>query len=324
MKKTLLALAVLAAAGSVNAVEILKSDAGTVDFYGQIRVQADFEEHKDATLNAGASRAGVKAKYTLEQGVDILGEVEFRISSQNGTEDTKWDVRKHWLGVGTEYGSLKFGKQSVIADDVYGAEYSYVYGMSDGVLYPMDWLNSSLIKYEFTHDSFWVKASYGLPESDAANPNQELLELYAGTSFGDLALHAGVGQWEKTPGDETKFYEVTGEYTLGSTLFGVTYSAFDKDGKNNDQDAVSLGVTHQLTKTLKPYIGYQMVDFEVGNDICKDKAGNKVECKDTDYGYLGLEYKPASWFLTYAEYGYSKQETKDSENKFAIGARVYW
>ncbi|ENM3752434.1 MULTISPECIES: porin [Vibrio] len=324
MKKTLLALAVLAAAGSANAVEILKSDAGTVDFYGQIRVQADFEEHKDATLNAGSSRAGVKAKYTLEQGVDILGEVEFSIRSQKGTEADKWDVRKHWLGVGTEYGSLKFGKQSVIADDVYGAEYSYVYGQSDGVLYPMAWLNSSLIKYEFTHDSFWVKASYGLPESDAANPNEELLELYAGTSFGDLALHAGVGQWEKTPGDETKFYEVTGEYTLGSTLFGVTYSAFDKDGKNNDQDAVSLGVTHQLTKTLKPYIGYQMVDFEVGNDICKDKAGNKVECKDTDYGYLGLEYKPASWFRTYAEYGYSKQETKDSENKFAIGARVYW
>ncbi|ENM3816820.1 porin [Vibrio cholerae] len=324
MKKTLLALAVLAAAGSVNAVEILKSDAGTVDFYGQIRVQADFEEHKDATLNAGASRAGVKAKYTLEQGIDILGEVEFSIRSQKGTEADKWDVRKHWLGVGTEYGSLKFGKQSVVADDVYGAEYSYVYGMSDGVLYPMAWLNSSLIKYEFDNDSFWVKASYGLPESDAANPNEELLELYAGTSFGDLNLHAGLGQWEKTPGDETKFYEVTGEYTLGSTLFGVTYSAFDKDGKNNDQDAVSLGVTHQLTKTLKPYIGYQMVDFEVGNDICKDKAGNKVECKDTDYGYLGLEYKPASWFLTYAEYGYSKQETKDSENKFAIGARVYW
>lgn len=311
MKKTLLALAVLAAAGSVNAVEILKSDAGTVDFYGQIRVQADFEEHKDATLNAGSSRAGVKAKYTLEQGVDILGEVEFRISSQNGTEeDTKWDVRKHWLGVGTEYGSLKFGKQSVVADDVYGAEYSYAYGMSDGVLYPMDWLNSSLIKYEFDNDSFWVKASYGLPESDAANPNEELLELYAGTSFGDLNLHAGLGQWEKTAGVETKFYQVTGEYTLGSTLFGVTYSAFDKDGKNDDQDAVSLGVTHQLTKTLKPYIGYQMVDIEVGND--------------TDYGYLGLEYKPASWFLTYAEYGYSKEETKDSENKFAIGARVYW
>ncbi|KQA24897.1 porin [Vibrio paracholerae] len=316
MKKTLLALAVLAAAGSVNAAEILKSDAGTVDFYGQIRVQADFEEHKDATLNAGSSRAGVKAKYTLEQGVDILGEVEFSIRSQKGTEADKWDVRKHWLGVGTEYGSLKFGKQSVIADDVYGAEYSYVYGQSDGVLYPMDWLNSSLIKYEFTHDSFWVKASYGLPESDAKDSkgnslaNQELVEFYAGTSFGDLALHAGVGQWEKTPGDETKFYEVTGEYTLGSTLFGVTYSAFDKDGKNDDQDAVSLGVTHQLTKTLKPYIGYQMVDVEVGND--------------KDYGYLGLEYKPASWFRTYAEYGYSKEETKDSENKFAIGARVYW
>ncbi|MBJ7019461.1 porin, partial [Vibrio cholerae] len=83
-------------AGSVNAVEILKSDAGTVDFYGQIRVQADFEEHKDATLNAGSSRAGVKAKYTLEQGVDILGEVEFSIRSQKGTEADKWDVRKHW------------------------------------------------------------------------------------------------------------------------------------------------------------------------------------------------------------------------------------
>ncbi|TYA05809.1 porin [Vibrio cholerae] len=318
MKKTLLALAVLAAAGSANAVEILKSDAGTVDFYGQIRVQAEFEEHKDTTLDAGSSRAGVKAKYALEQGIDILGEVEFSLASEKTThkdEKATWAVRKHWLGVGTDFGSLKFGKQSVVADDVYGAEYSYVYGQSDGVLYPMAWLNSSLIKYEFTHDSFWVKASYGLREGDQVKkedgktksiPNQELVEFYVGTSFGDLNLHAGVGKSQS----ETTFYQATGEYTLGSTLFGVTYSAFDKDGKNNDQDAVSLGVTHQLTKTLKPYIGYQMVDVEVGND--------------TDYGYLGLEYKPASWFRTYAEYGYSKQETKDSENKFAIGARVYW
>lgn len=310
MKKTLLAIAVLATASSASAVEILKSDAGTVNFYGQIRVQADFEEHKDPTLNAASSRAGINANYALAQGVDILGEVEFSIRGQKGTEADKWDVRKHWLGVGTDFGSLKFGKQSVVADDVYGAEYSYVYGLSDGVLYPMDWLNSSLIKYEFDHDSFWVKASYGLPESDATNPNQELMELYAGTSFGDLNLHAGLGQSKPNVGDEAKFYEVTGEYTLGSTLFGVTYSAFDKDGKDKDQDAVSLGVTHQLTKTLKPYIGYQMVDIEVGND--------------SDVGYLGLEYKPTSWFRTYAEYGYSKEETKDSENKFAIGARVYW
>lgn len=46
MKKTLLALAVLAAAGSVNAAEILKSDAGTVDFYGQLRTELKFLEDK--------------------------------------------------------------------------------------------------------------------------------------------------------------------------------------------------------------------------------------------------------------------------------------
>ncbi len=67
MKKTLLALAVLAAAGSVNAAEILKSDAGTVDFYGQLRTELKFLEDKDPTIGSGSSRAGVDANYTVNE-----------------------------------------------------------------------------------------------------------------------------------------------------------------------------------------------------------------------------------------------------------------
>lgn len=82
MKKTLLALAVLAAAGSVNAAEILKSDAGTVDFYGQLRTELKFLEDKDPTIS-GSSRAGVDANYTVNDSLALQGKVEFALKEWN-------------------------------------------------------------------------------------------------------------------------------------------------------------------------------------------------------------------------------------------------
>ncbi|EKO3589005.1 porin [Vibrio metschnikovii] len=305
MKKTLVALLVASAATSVNAAEIYKSDTGSVNFYGQLRTQITFEKDKDATLDAGSSRAGVNAKYSLYPDLDILGKVEFRISNQAGVEDTKWDVRQHYIGFASDMGTFTFGKQIVVADDVYGAEYSYAFG-GEG-LYPMGAFNSSMIKYELERDAFWLKASYSLPETDSKNPNQELSELFFGTSYKNLSLHAGLGQWEETSGVDINFYEATAEYTFGKTLVGFTYYHIDADVDKNN---FNFAGTHQLTDTIKPYAGYEMIKPKSGNDI--------------DNVYLGVEFKPATWFRTYAEYAYYKEQTKDSVSKFAIGARVYW
>ncbi|TOK15332.1 porin, partial [Vibrio parahaemolyticus] len=67
MKKTLLALAVVASATSVNAAEVFKSEEGSVDFYGQLRPTLLFLDSTDHTaeLNTSSSRMGVNGVYVV-------------------------------------------------------------------------------------------------------------------------------------------------------------------------------------------------------------------------------------------------------------------
>lgn len=76
----------LAAAGSVNAVEILKSDAGTVDFYGQLRQEFKKLDGKDATLSSGSSRAGFDAKYAINEELNWLGKAELSLNESKASD----------------------------------------------------------------------------------------------------------------------------------------------------------------------------------------------------------------------------------------------
>ncbi|OWO77446.1 porin, partial [Vibrio cholerae] len=88
---------------------------------------------------------------------------------------------------------------------------------------------------------------------------------YVGATFGDLAVHAGGGQnrdkafkvGSNTVGTTTtdikadvtnSYFEVTGEYTIGDALIGVTYYNAELDVENNplviDEDAISVAGTY--------------------------------------------------------------------------------
>lgn len=125
-EKTLLALAVLAAAGSVNAAEIVKNDSGSVNFYGQIREAMTYSHSNDESktaADAGSSRAGINASWKLTDDLNLIGKAEFGIVSSMKS-------RQNWIGVSSDdYGSLYVGRTALLADDVYGAEYSWYYGI---------------------------------------------------------------------------------------------------------------------------------------------------------------------------------------------------
>ncbi|MHC6527779.1 MULTISPECIES: porin [unclassified Vibrio] len=333
MKKTLLALAVATAATSVNAAEILKTEDGSVDFYGQLRTELKFLDDKDATLGSGSSRAGVDATYTVTDGFDILGKVEFGLK-----DNSDMYVRNHIFGIATDYGTIKLGKQWTTSDDVYGADYSYFFGGTAlRYITLSDALHDSQIKYSLEKDNWWVKAGYGLDEDDT---NQELAELFAGASFGDLALHVGGGKntdnaWDGSSDEVSNtYYEATAEYTIGDALIGFTYYHAKLENEDNNheikENGYSLAGTYKVADKTTVYGGYEYTEQDP--DFASDEDGTLI--------YAGVEYKFASWARVYAEYGYAdgttlgysnkgsdatvEATTVDSENNFAIGARVYW
>ncbi|UTZ36973.1 porin [Vibrio campbellii] len=331
MKKTLLALAVAATATTVNAAEVFKSEDGSVNFYGQLRQELKLLDDQDPTLSSGSSRVGVDAAYKVNDDFKVVGLVEISVR-----EDKDMYVRQHQIGFETATaGSFRFGKAFTISDDVYGADYSYFFGgtaLRYGTLSGAE--HSSQIKYAYENEAFWVKAAYGLPED---NKEQELAEIFAGKSFGDLAVHVGggvntdknfVGRFDLT----NTYFEGTAEYTFGKALVGFTYyNATLEDNKNSheiNENAFSLAGTYNVADKTTVYAGLEYTEQDPN---FRDKEDGTVF-------YAGVEYKFASWARVYAEYGYAdgttlgytkdevliKGSTVDSENNFGIGARVYW
>ena len=193
MKKTLLAVAIPAIifSNAASALELLKNDESLVNFYGQLRTEVKKLEDKDVTLNAGSSRAGVQAEYELTDTVDVFGKVEFGLNYAADGSDYTMKNRLHIAGLDTEFGKFSFGRQWVVADDIYGADYSYFFG---GTALRYATLSGarhdSMIKYEYEGDNFLLAGNVGLPEDDT---NQELAELYLSSSVGDLNFHLGGG-----------------------------------------------------------------------------------------------------------------------------------
>ncbi|MFC1507636.1 porin [Pseudomonadota bacterium] len=365
MKKTLLAVAIpsLLFATSVNAVEIYKSDEGSADFYGQLRTQLEKYEDKEVTLNAGSSRTGVQAQYKLTDTVDVFGKVEFGLSFNTKKEDYSMKNRLHYAGVETDFGKFTFGRQWIVSDDSWGAEYSYFFGGSAMLHATLSGArHDSLIKYNYEGEDFWLAANYGLSEDDT---NQELAELYAGTSLGDFNFHLGGGQnrdktykvgthtieevkdpatgalttlkseKEITADLQNTYFEGTVEYTVGDALIGFTYyNAVLESGGGQEikQHGYNFGGTYSLADNASAYVGFAFTDQDASESSLKDG--------DSKVFNIGSVYHFNKWARIYAEYayadgrtlGFSNKESDaiikptevDSESKFAIGARVYW
>lgn len=332
MKKTLVALLVASAATSVNAADIYKSDDVTVDFYGQLRQHVEFTNKKDADGNSvdpkidqGSSRVGVNLTYkALEEGLDVVAKVEYRVGES-------WELRQHYIGMSSEYGVMTYGKQIPIYDDVYGAEYSYHYGLApylsgfrkadgsaDGGLEGNFW-QSSAIKYQLALDNSWVKAQYNLAENNA---NAELFEIYAGTTYDSWALHIGAASMsDKKVIDkvaknvDSTYFEATAEYLLGKGKVGFTYAYNeDKNKINNTKvktNGFHLGAKYEVAPKTSLYGGAQFID-------------GKNDAADITNLYLGAEYMFAKWARTYVEYGFNDTDNEKNVSSLAIGARVYW
>ena len=338
MKKTLLALAVLAtAAGSVNAAEIVKTDDASVDFYGQLREYATkSDKDSDATLASSSSRAGINASYKATDTLKVLGTVEFGLGESNSG-----DNRKHYVGLSSsEWGTLTIGKQSILADDLWGVENSYL-GNSASMLpeasgFGQSWLQQAMFKYSFETDAGWVQAEYSYDNGDT---NPTVAEVFVGTKVDNLDIYGGVGYQDDRTSTSTTTQTVSGTSIVSTTTsvkadkelkhgmitvnyngegwnLGTTYwHAEIEDNSANTKlttDSIVVAGAYSLTEKLQAYGGYEFVaDYaEEGNDY------NNV--------YGGMLYKFGSWARVFAEGGVNNQDVADDDYYYGVGARVYW
>lgn len=357
MKKTLLALAVLAAAGSANAAEVFKTEDASVNLYGQLREyieSSDIDGKDDPAINKSSSRVGLEITYDVNDDLSVVGKVESALDS--GSE-----LRQHYIGFASDtYGSLTFGKHAPLYDDIYGAIYIYHYDMGPyGSDFNDNFFQENSAQYQYENNGFWVKGQYNLPENDKS---AEMGELYVGSSFGDLSLHiggafmddsrgkkdaAGVKTYENKYGHvESTYGEFTAEYAIGDGIVGATYAYNKRDSKSlgikEESNSFHVSAKFPVAEKTSLYGAYQYWDWDYSNGIDRDDTHNLI---------LGAEYKFSSWAVAYVEYNYRDEDknftsndsgdrydsgaiTRSGEgtaksgegtaNNVVLGARVYW
>ncbi len=118
MKKTLIALAVLAASGATFA-------QSSVTLYGI----ADVVIHKDKNVSAAMTSGGVSTSRLGFKGSEDLGgglmanfKIERSIALDTGSDAGSWD-RYAYVGLSGGFGEVKLGKTGTAYDDISGATF---------------------------------------------------------------------------------------------------------------------------------------------------------------------------------------------------------
>ncbi|WP_117233254.1 porin [Vibrio maerlii] len=310
MKKTLLALAVVTAATSAQAVEIFNQDGVTVGLHGDIEVV-----YKNETTRSSFQQEiqdadfGFDTRYMINDEFTVGAYWEFDGSKHTNAVDTKNGDQFVALYSQT-YGSIKFGRLCTAIDDA-GIGSDYQYGISsffDTNYSPCD---DEAVRYDYDNGSFYVTAGMiqDKVDSDGKNVNASDDTYYDGKigyRVADFDFTAFYGSADNAAKDVVMGFE--GRFGgIENVNLALAYYNADKDNfnnANNDTIAVSADYTMGLWSFAA---GYSTSDHD-------------VSALDKDSWYLNTGYGIAPNTKVYAELGGDDQD--DSDLAFAIGAKA--
>lgn len=283
MKKSLIAIAVLAASGAAMA-------QSSVTVYGIADVVVHKDKNKNTTLTSGgvsASRigfmgtedlgGGLKAHFVLEQGFDLV--------SGDQSFDGKIFGREASVGLSGAFGAVKIGRMATAYDDFQRATNAAF----DSVLTPSNvWNNGYTDRSDQTlyystpsFGGFNAAVSYNLEQVPGkenvvslfagydAGPlslgvayqdrgdtaNEKYTRLNAAYDFGSFKLMAGYGTVNAAVVD-TKQYTIGADIPVASNVVVSVGYASRKDDGDVRANAYSIAAAYLLSKRTTVYGGY--------------------------------------------------------------------
>ncbi|WP_305370265.1 porin [Photobacterium leiognathi] len=158
MKKTLLALAVVAA-GSANAgINLYDANGVKVDLSGAAEVQyrEDYNPFKDAELRIDDADLAINTSIAISEQLSAVAGTAFEYEGGDVRND------ELWAGFSSDFGTLTFGRQYMISDDS-GIGKDYELGSES-----IDFVQTNgneVIKYVYDNGTFYFGASHDLDDS---------------------------------------------------------------------------------------------------------------------------------------------------------------
>ncbi|MYZ53133.1 porin [Malikia spinosa] len=270
MKKSLIALAVMAAAGAASAQSSVQLYGIADVWFGSTETGVGAAKLKQIGLTDGGvdgSRFGLMGSEDLGGGLKAIFTLEQGFALDTGVAASGFN-REASVGLAGNFGTVKLGKQFNAFDDVSGAAAT----VFDGALTPMN----------------------NVFESGAFATNDANTVKYISPAFSGFSGSASYsfGENKTATVDATNSYSLAGQYANGPFAAGLGYAVKDLGAAGEDK-ATRLNGSYNLgVATLKA--SYGLVDFANNNET------NEYE--------IGVDYPVASNLVLSAGYAFSKKE----------------
>jgi predicted porin len=319
MKKSLIALAVLAASGaamaqsSVTLYGLLDLHAGRTSSTNNVGAKINTTVLNSGSLNT--SRWGLRGSEDLGGGLKAVFKLEASIAADVGT--STGFSRQSYLGLEGGFGSLTFGKTWTAMDDVIGAANSgfdsNIYSSSNGVLKVQELYAGNpgnTIKY--TSPSFGGLSggfSYSLDESPSKKTDVTDFSLSYGA--GPVAANfAYQTQGDQAGSEDRKLTVLNGSYDLGVAKLLASYGQVKL--ANDKSTDFQFGADVPLSSALILSAGYSQ---------SKDESSGVDGAKRTGFG-LAAAYSLSKRTTAHAGFRQAKvKNTSVKDSLFAVGIR---
>lgn len=331
MKKTLLALSLIAATGSVTAAELYNQDGSSLTFGGRAEATAFY--NGDDVADKSKVRLSFMGKTEINDDLYAVGfyEGEFKTTGDD------LDNRYGYAGLGGKYGEITYGKNDgalgMVSDvtDVL----SNAGNLAGGVKLASADRQDNMVSYKHVLDHMTVKASYKFDEKENAEDvsaaigalsNRNISGAIYNASAYDSGLSLGavikatenvkIGLGFAHQADTTQLMGSVGA-TLGNLYVAALFNHLDYSEFGIDLTSTGFDLTGQYTVDKTVFsMNYGSVDA--------DAAINNTDLNGTvEQEVLAFEvahfFKPT--FRAYANYGIDMTDYVNAENTASVGLR---
>ncbi|HII3687738.1 TPA: porin [Pasteurella multocida] len=346
MKKTIVALAVAAvAATSANAATVYNQDGTKVDVNGSVRLLLKKEKDKRGDLMDNGSRVSFKASHDLGEGLSALAYAELRFSKDVKNKDGEVikqpignNVHAKRLYAGFAYegvGTLTFGNQLTIGDDVGVSDYTYFLGGINNLLSS----GEKAINFKSAEfNGLTFGGAYVFSDDFDKNGLRDgrgfvVAGLY-NRKIGDVGFAFEAGYSQKYVKQEVasvlppppvtvykdekeKAFMVGAELSYAGLALGVDYAQSKVTNVDGKKRALEVGLNYDINDKAKVY-----------TDFIWAKEGPKGATTRDRSIILGAGYKLHKQVETFVEGGWGREKdangvtTKD--NVVGVGLRVHF
>ncbi|WP_299014804.1 porin [uncultured Photobacterium sp.] len=262
MKKTLLALAVLAAGSAQAGVNLYDQDGVLVDLSAAAEVQyyQGYAENSEAKIKLDDGDLALNTTVAVTEQMNVLAGLAFEFEKSAVTSD------ELWVGFGGDFGTLTFGRQYLISDDA-GIGKDIELG-GDG----LDFVQANgdqAVKYVFDNGQFYAGVSALLTEDGKKGTDDTtIVDGRLGARFGEFDARVYLYSGDDVASEKLNFiadekikealdiegFNLEAEYNMGAislaaSIGQVEYTLASDSSKSVDMDTASLAGSYTMGKT---------------------------------------------------------------------------